>query len=365
MNHAEETSLLEGVKVCREAPTIPNLLFADDCLIFISAKSQITEMLNDILRIYADCSGQAVNREKSSIYFSPSTSDPVRQRLKVILGISVEAFNERYLGLPTATGRITSGTFEHLRERIRSQLQGGIERMISCAGREVRLKSVAQAIPAFSMSYYKLSKKVYKGITSCMARYWWSSSLDRRSLHWIAWDKLATPKTNGGMGFHDMRIFNLALLGKHGWRFITNPDSLCARVIKGRYFPDGEFLEATVPKTASAIWRAIVAGRRALDVGLIKRVGNGTTISIWNDNWISREHMKRPITSQIPQLQTRVAEHIDHTMSSMDEQLIQSILIPIDAETILKIPLCTRQISDFVLGVRIEGVCSLCIPLTR
>ena len=76
--------------------------------------------------------------------------------LKVILGISVEAFNERYLSLPTETGRITSGTFQHLRERISSQLQGGTERMISCAGREVRLKSVAQVIPAFYHELFQI-----------------------------------------------------------------------------------------------------------------------------------------------------------------------------------------------------------------
>ena len=46
-------------------------------------------------------------------------------------------------------------------------------------------------------------------------------------------------------------------------------------------------MEATEPKTSSAIWRAIVAGRKELDVGLIKRVRDGTTISIWHDRWIT------------------------------------------------------------------------------
>jgi hypothetical protein len=27
-----------------------------------------------------------------------------------------------------------------------------------------------------------------------------------------------------------------------------NPDTLCAKVLKGRYFPDSDFLHATVPK---------------------------------------------------------------------------------------------------------------------
>lgn len=39
------------------------------------------------------------------------------------------------------------------------------------------------------------------------------------------------------MGFRDLHLFNLALLGKHVWRFMKNPNSLCARVMKGRYSP--------------------------------------------------------------------------------------------------------------------------------
>jgi hypothetical protein len=51
-----------------------------------------------------------------------------------------------------------------------------------------------------------------------------------------------------------------------------NPDTLCAKVLKGRYFPDSDFLHATVPKNSSATWRAIVAGREALQQGLVMMI---------------------------------------------------------------------------------------------
>jgi hypothetical protein len=63
------------------------------------------------------------------------------------------------------------------------------------------------------------------------------------------------------MGFRDLHHLNLALLG-HCWRFITNTDSLCARFLKGIYFPDLYFMQATL--SASATWSAIVVGREAL-----------------------------------------------------------------------------------------------------
>ena len=127
----------------------------------MNAKAASALRLNEVLQICGDCSGRCVNRDKSSVYFSPNTTEPVRQMLKAVLNIPVEVFSECYLGLLTAVGRITSGTFEFLRERMRSKLQGGVERLISCAGREVRLKAVAQAIPTHSMSCFKLTKLVY------------------------------------------------------------------------------------------------------------------------------------------------------------------------------------------------------------
>ena len=176
----------------------------------------------------------------------------------------------------------------HINERIRSKVRGWSERNLACAGREVLLKSVVQSIPTYSMSCFQLTKKVCTGISSCMAKYWWSSSIDKRALHGLSWDKLASPKIKGGMGFKDLPLFNLAMLGKQGWRLLTHPHSLCARVLKGKYFPLTDFMHATVPKNASATWRAIIAGREALKVGLVRRIGDGSSVSIWNGTIAAR-----------------------------------------------------------------------------
>lgn len=55
--------------------------------------------------------------------------------------------------------------------------------------------------------------------------------MDKRSLHWISWEKLVEPKIKGGMGFRDFHCFNLAMLSKHGWRLLTTPEFLCVRVL--------------------------------------------------------------------------------------------------------------------------------------
>lgn len=94
-------------------------------------------------------------------------------------------------------------------------------------GRETLLKSVIRAIPTYSMSCCFLKKGVYNFYLE-YGKFLMGESLDRRSLHWLAWDKLATPKAKGRMRFCDFHLFNLALIGKHRWRFMMNPNSLCA-----------------------------------------------------------------------------------------------------------------------------------------
>ena len=291
---------------------------------------------------------QAVNREKSVVYFNPNVLPPLRAEIKKTLGILVEAFTECYLGLPTAVGRITSGSFSHIGERSRSKMQGWSEKNLSCAGREVLLKSVVQAIPTFSMSCFQLTKGVCSQLTSSMAKYCWRSDIDRRSLHWLSWKNLSVPKAEGGMGFRDFGLFNLALLGKHGWRLMTNPDSLCSRVLKGKYFHNCSFMDATAPRSASATWKAIISGRDALEQGLIKRVGDGESISIWTDRWIPNTATLKPMGRIGNEPINRVSELFDQDNGTWDVDLVRRNFLAPDADAILNIPLRVPGCEDYL-----------------
>ena len=64
----------------------------------------------------------------------------------------------------------------------------------------------------------------------------------KTKMTWLSWEKVCTPKKEGGLGFRDLKVFNLALLAKQGWWLQTNMLSLAHRVLKARYFPDSDFL---------------------------------------------------------------------------------------------------------------------------
>lgn len=68
------------------------------------------------------------------------------------------------------------------------------------------------------------------------------------------------PKDRGGMGFRDRKHFNKAMLAKQVWRLISEPDSLCARVLRSKYYPYGQTLNAKLKPGSSFTWQGIMMG---------------------------------------------------------------------------------------------------------
>jgi len=196
------------------------------------------------------------------------------------------------------------------------------------------------------MSCFRLPAPVCKRMKTYISNYWWGSAVDSHKIHWQRWSKLTTPKGEGGMGFRDLPLFNKAMLGKQGWRLITRPDSLCARVIKGKYFPNGEFLTANRKKRSFETWRAMLHGREALVKGIIKRVGPGSSINIWNDNWIPGLRSLKPTTRLEGASVHFVNELFLPGTRVWNVDLVQDSFISRDAEEILKIRPGARMEDD-------------------
>jgi hypothetical protein len=298
LQNAVDTHTIDPIKVCRSAPGVSHLLFADDSLLFFKAHEAQAIRIKEVLGTYASSTGQLINPAKCSIMFGEACPQDRREEIKGVLNIEQETFETKYLGLPTPDGRMCRGKFESLQAKLAKCLVEWDDTHKSQAAKEVLIKSIAQAIPVYVMSVFKLPLGLCDELTKMIRRYWWGAENGKRKTHWVAWDIMLRPKDYGGVGFRDMRLFNQALLARQAWRLLQYPDSLCALILKAKYYPNGFLLDTVFSGNGSSTWHAIEYGLELLKQGVIWRVGNGAKIRAWRDPWIPRESNHQPRTAQ-------------------------------------------------------------------
>ncbi|GAA0157201.1 hypothetical protein LIER_38414 [Lithospermum erythrorhizon] len=88
----------------------------------------------------------------------------------------------------------------------------------------------------------------------------------------------------------------MALLSKQAWRIATDPSSQLVQVYKAKYFPYGNFWNATLGQVPSFTWRSLLSARDLLIKGTRWIVGNGRTIQVWHHRLLPHTHSNKPIT---------------------------------------------------------------------
>jgi len=96
-------------------------------------------------------------------------------------------------------------------------------------------------------------------------------------------------------------------------------------------------MEASRKRHASSTWRAILAGREALQEGLFKRVGDGESTNIWRHKWISNHFAGQPITPSNGHQLVNVSELMTEN-GDWNTELIKNTFLSIDADAILRQP---------------------------
>jgi hypothetical protein len=352
LQRAETNKWITGLPITRGGIRVNHLLFADDSLLFCKANMFEWVRIQQLLDLYEKASGQKLNRDKTSIFFSKNTRRETRDHLLLLAGVNSTRRYEKYLGLPSLVGKSRMASFMGIKNRIWERINGWKEKFLSQAGKEVLLKAIVQAIPTYTMSVFQLPKKLCSDINSMMSKFWWGHKGNDARIPWMSWEKLGRTKAKGGLGYRDLEAFNMALLAKQGWRLIQHPQSLVAKIIKEKYFPGCSFMDSKLGNRPSYAWRSIWNSKKLLKKGLIWRVGDGTSINIWTDCWIpvpSTFKIQTPV--RILNGDAKVSELIDGSSNWWNISLVHEIFSKEEADMICGLPICPGRQSDRLVWV--------------
>lgn len=151
------------------------MFFADDSF-FLKASLYNCEALSDALHLYYTVSGQSINLNKSSFYFSPNTRHEIVLLLSLILNMKAVDDPGLYLGLPTLWGRSKVAALKYVKEKINKRIVGWNSSSLNQAGKEIMIKAVAFAVPAYPMMVFKFPNSICNQISSSLSKFWWGNS---------------------------------------------------------------------------------------------------------------------------------------------------------------------------------------------
>ena len=133
-----------------------------------------------------------MNRAKTSLFFSSNTSKEIQEEIKNRFGAQVIRQHEKYLGLQSLVGRNKRISFNTIKEKLSKKLAGWKEKLLSKVGKEVLIKVVAQVIPTYAMSCFKIPDSLCDELTSLIHNFWWGQKHEeisfvhpRKSEEWV------------------------------------------------------------------------------------------------------------------------------------------------------------------------------------
>ena len=178
-----------------------------------------------------------------------------------------DSSHTKYLGLPSIIGRSKKVVFAEIKDKVCNKLVGWKGKLLSLGGKEILIKAVAQVVPAYTMSCFQLPKILCDDLEKLMRSFWWGQKHQEPKMAWVGWKTMCKPKSQRGMGFRNLKAFNLALLAKQAWRILSNPSTLVARILKAKYFPFSDIFHAELGNSPSFTWRSIFNSLEVLRCG--------------------------------------------------------------------------------------------------
>ncbi|XP_060195138.1 uncharacterized protein LOC132624361 [Lycium barbarum] len=282
LNALHEDEIFSGFGMPKWSPYINHLAYADDTIIFASAKEESLRLVMEKLASYESVSGQKINKGKSVVFLHHNVTQEVEEHVFDITRIPRKDFPFTYLGVPIYYGRRMIAHYKEITDKIFNRLNSWTGKLLSIGGKVTLIKHVLQSMPIHLLSACDPPKGVLAQIHKMFAKFFWSNSVGNSSKNWVSWTTLCHPQDEGGMGFKSLQDVSKALFSKLWWNFRTK-QSLWRMYMSNKYLKKDH--SVTVQwKRGTYMWKKVLQCRDLIEQEIWWQVKQGNSY-FWLDNW--------------------------------------------------------------------------------
>ena len=111
-------------------------------------------------------------------------------------------------------------------------------------------------------------------------------------------------------------------------------DTLLYKIFKSKYFPNGNIFDIEINPRCSFAWKSILQARDVICKGARWRLGDGSSINIWNHRWLDASWGGKILSPQLDPSLTVVKDLFILGTKCWNEELIDRNFFPSKVECI-------------------------------
>ncbi|XP_058767209.1 uncharacterized protein LOC131640851 [Vicia villosa] len=278
------------------------LQFADDTVIIGEPSCDNLWNMKVLLRGFKLVSGLKINFHKSK-FFGIHIGEWLSYSATSFLSCKKGTFPFKFLGVWVGEGANKRRAWKEVISNIKARLSMWKGRNISIGGRVTLIGSVLNAIPIFTLSFFKAPNKVIQEIKGFLSNFLWKGNVNKRSIHWVKWENVCKPKGKGGLRIRDVGDMNRSLLLKWKWRSLKEDKAIWSRFLLFRYQnPKFKVLASSgevLNRDDSSWWRDIILNdfKEEDSVEGFKdwvkcELKRGNNILFWHSCWLGHQTLR-------------------------------------------------------------------------
>ncbi|XP_074315374.1 uncharacterized protein LOC141651568 [Silene latifolia] len=197
-----------------------------------------------------------MNAMKSNIYFN-GVSSSVKADILLVSGFLEGHTPFKYLGVPIVSGRLSMKNCVVLIDNVTARIKIFGARKLSYSGRLILVNYVLTTLHSHWATIFVILRGVLRRIDSICRNYLWDGSTEYLRSPLVIWEKVCTPKCEGGLGIRNSFYWNAAAIGKLAWWVYSKPDSLRVKWVSHIYLKGHDWSTYSPKPDVSWSWKTI------------------------------------------------------------------------------------------------------------